>query len=72
MRGGGEQPEVNSQSVAYANSIRPAALASLRVTGEALMASARSSTIPDVLVREGRRWLETEWDDDPLSLRRET
>src|SRR5207244_11747317 len=41
-RGGGEQPKVNIRSVAQANSIRPAAPASPRVNGEALMASARS------------------------------
>ena len=41
VRGGGEQPKVNSQSVAEANSIRPTVLASLRVKGEALMVSAR-------------------------------
>ena len=34
-RGGGEQPQVNVSSVAQANSIRPAVLASLRVKGEA-------------------------------------
>ena len=66
MRGGGEQPKVNSQSVAYANSIRPATLASLRVTGEAPMVSARFGPFPDFLNREGRRWLETEWEEDPL------
>jgi hypothetical protein len=46
-RGGGEQPKVNSQSVASANSIRPATLASLRVTGEAQMVSARGGSCPD-------------------------
>jgi hypothetical protein len=35
VRGGGEQPDENASSVAIANSIRPAVLASLRVTGEA-------------------------------------
>ena len=34
-RRGGEQREVNDQSVTQVNSIRPVALASLRVNGEA-------------------------------------
>ena len=36
-RRGGEQPEVNEQSVTIVNSIRPTAVASLRVNGEAQM-----------------------------------
>jgi hypothetical protein len=35
VKGGGEQPEVNDQSVAIANSIRPGWLASLLSNGEA-------------------------------------
>ena len=42
VRGGGEQPQVNDQSVTSVNSIRPAALASLRLNGEAPMVSVRS------------------------------
>ena len=34
-RRGGEQPEANDSSVTQVNSIRPVALASLRVNGEA-------------------------------------
>jgi hypothetical protein len=47
-RGGGEQPEVNPQSAASANSIRPVALTSLRVNGEVRMVSARFGTPPDI------------------------
>jgi hypothetical protein len=36
-RRGGEQPEVNDQSVTQVNSIRPTVVASLLLTGEAQM-----------------------------------
>src|SRR5437588_12820166 len=45
--GGGEQPEVKTQSVAPANALRPAVLTSPRVTGEVPMASARCGPTPD-------------------------
>lgn len=46
VRGGGEQPQRSNQSVAFANSIRPDVLASLRLNGEASMVSNRSGFNP--------------------------
>jgi hypothetical protein len=41
-RRGGEQPEANVSSVTQVNSIRPVALASLRIQGEAQLTPATS------------------------------
>ena len=75
-RRGGEQPEVNDQSVTQVNSIRPTVVASLPVNGEAQMTllpgkgrvrSARGAVTRGKLegktkpnLRDDRGWLEAE------------
>ena len=71
VRRGGEQPEVNDQSVTQVNSIRPAVVASLLVKGEAQMTHgpkgrpqqcgpvSPTMQTPDSC-RDDGRWLETE------------
>ena len=82
VRGGGEQPQVKLPSAAQANSIRPAVLASFRVTGEAqdaLTLARGSGTVATTVprgkpgghnprhgFREGSRWVEAEGTDDSL------